>query len=275
MLQIEKGSVNIMEHLYLAHYETDDDYLAHYGILGQKWGVRRYQNSDGTLTPAGYKHYGLNNLKKSKTANLDKWGKSKDSNVLYIAGYSGSGKSTTSIGLAKKGDYVIHLDGYTEQKNSSAQNKQFNKYLDKAVPNWRKMTCTTNKGGNGYLKRYSKEYWDIVDRFREAIEKFGQNEFKNGKRCIVEGVQLADDWFTSDKSYFKNKPIVIMQTNAISSMKRAFNRDGNKIDTIQSAKKYIDRYKIANRQLNNLSDATQARKGLKYLNQFLKKEQDQ
>ena len=264
-----------MEHLYLAHYETDDDYLAHYGILGQKWGVRRYQNSDGTLTPAGYKHYGLNNLKKSKTANLDKWGKSKDSNVLYIAGYSGSGKSTTSIGLAKKGDYVIHLDGYTEQKNSSAQNKQFNKYLDKAVPNWRKMTCTTNKGGNGYLKRYSKEYWDIVDRFREAIEKFGQNEFKNGKRCIVEGVQLADDWFTSDKSYFKNKPIVIMQTNAISSMKRAFNRDGNKIDTIQSAKKYIDRYKIANRQLNNLSDATQARKGLKYLNQFLKKEQDQ
>ena len=31
--------------------------LWHYGILGQKWGVRRYQNSDGTLTDAGKKRY--------------------------------------------------------------------------------------------------------------------------------------------------------------------------------------------------------------------------
>lgn len=27
--------------------------LKHYGIKGQKWGVRRYQNEDGSLTPEG------------------------------------------------------------------------------------------------------------------------------------------------------------------------------------------------------------------------------
>lgn len=33
----------------------DNNYLQHHGILGMKWGVRRYQNKDGSLTTAGKK----------------------------------------------------------------------------------------------------------------------------------------------------------------------------------------------------------------------------
>ena len=34
------------------------NYLAHHGTKGQRWGIRRWQNPDGSLTPAGREHYG-------------------------------------------------------------------------------------------------------------------------------------------------------------------------------------------------------------------------
>ncbi len=35
----------------------NEQYFEHHGILGQKWGVRRFQNEDGSLTSAGKKRY--------------------------------------------------------------------------------------------------------------------------------------------------------------------------------------------------------------------------
>ena len=47
-----------------------DDELYHHGIKGQKWGIRRYQNEDGSLTPEGVKRYGtVENFEKAQKRN--------------------------------------------------------------------------------------------------------------------------------------------------------------------------------------------------------------
>lgn len=38
------------------------DELRHHGIKGQKWGVRRFQNKNGSLTAAGKKRYSLKDM---------------------------------------------------------------------------------------------------------------------------------------------------------------------------------------------------------------------
>ena len=59
-----------METIFIPH----SDYLAHHGIKNQKWGQRRFQNYDGSLTSEGRKRYGVgeSNLSKREKKQAEK-----------------------------------------------------------------------------------------------------------------------------------------------------------------------------------------------------------
>lgn len=48
-------------------WEYDYTYISHSGTKGMKWGQRRWQNEDGSLTPAGRVHYGYGQKKKNES----------------------------------------------------------------------------------------------------------------------------------------------------------------------------------------------------------------
>ena len=64
------------EHIILFD-ENSIPYIAHHGIKGQKWGIRRFQNADGTLTEAGRKRHNrmvkrFNKISNSSDRQFDK-----------------------------------------------------------------------------------------------------------------------------------------------------------------------------------------------------------
>ena len=69
-------------------------YLAHHGIKGMKWGVRRFRNEDGSLTEAGKKRYGEDNNRNKLTLT------DRQKKALMIAG-----ASAVAVGLAVYGTH--------------------------------------------------------------------------------------------------------------------------------------------------------------------------
>ena len=92
-----------------------DQALEHHGIKGQKWGVRRFQNTDGTLTSAGKKHKlqtsDVYNAKKNAKTINDRFEANRKYNEKYKENLREVNLNSryTSKGNQSKREYVAHL----------------------------------------------------------------------------------------------------------------------------------------------------------------------
>lgn len=152
--------------------------------------------------------------------NFELWGESPKTNILYLVGYSGSGKSTKAKQLAKEYNAdIIHLDlyfeGHTEDQNRSSS---FDEYLEKNFPDYVKIGWSKDK-------ITMNEWGKTVEEFENQLNAYGRYMYSRGIKVIVEGVELMDDTLYLNKKFFKTQPTVVMRTSQFKSNWRGSRRD--------------------------------------------------
>ena len=143
---------------YLCH--GMNDYLEHHGILGQKWGIRRFQNPDGSLTPEGRIRYGLSD--KDRDTLVKEWHNKRASNIS-----PGSKFYRT----------VMKNKAVKEQVK-----KMVNKYKDQYIKIGKKYQKADENDDENILDDLDLKIINLYSKYQDENDKFMDNLYgKNGQ----------------------------------------------------------------------------------------------
>lgn len=135
--------------------------LAHHGILGQKWGVRRYQNKDGSYTAAGEKH-----RQKEETINkLKKQADKIDRDSKYGKVYAEWKKKNPKADEDDFGDYLADKHPNLEMSSKS-----------------QKLRSDAYKMSDGYVRNHhgvKGQKWGVKNGPPYPLHKFGSGDKLN------------------------------------------------------------------------------------------------
>lgn len=135
----------------------DDDFIAHYGILGMKWGIRRYQNADGSLTPAGKKRYSSGEGEEKRDTGLGKGGRSDSKKGSIAVPLAVAGATLYGLGAKKAFDESkTSKNGDSGKKgDKSKETKEMNKALNKEFESIRQYRNAGRDNTNQIVNRYN------------------------------------------------------------------------------------------------------------------------
>lgn len=147
------------------------EYIKHHGIKGQKWGVRRYQYADGTLTPAGKKRYentGRNryNIASMKVKELINSAKTQITGKQYVDGYLKKGTAFSRIQTSDKFENFAFYATYKKHDSDEYLGLFGKNLIDRAKLDATNAEKIANETGNKNDLNAAKELRERADNIK-------------------------------------------------------------------------------------------------------------